>query len=156
MHHKEQRRAFTAQHCHCQHCLKTPFSISSKLLSAPALLLWVGLLSLQGFCPSFIQICLSQHIRLMGSFVNKGSLGRAHCGNLYLLVGWQGIEFLIAVHCDITEWYMTLVMDPNRSIYPFTPERPRFVCAYSWARSVNCDKELVWNVSQTQNQALNL
>src|SRR4029434_7946253 len=35
-------------------------------------------------------------------------------------------------HCDITEWYMTSVMDPNRSIYPFTPERPRFVCAYSW------------------------
>src|SRR4029434_2146841 len=37
-------------------------------------------------------------------------------------------------HCDITEWYMTSVMDPNRSIYPFTPERPRFVCAYSLAR----------------------
>src|SRR4029434_5133732 len=37
--------------------------------------------------------------------------------------------FLIAVHCDITEWYMTSVMDPNRSIYPFTPERLRFVRA---------------------------
>ena len=34
-------------------------------------------------------------------------------------------RFLIAVHCDITVWYMTLVMSLNRSIYPFTPERPR-------------------------------
>src|SRR4029434_2289259 len=30
---------------------------------------------------------------------------------------------------DITEWYMTLVMDPNRSIYPITPERPRDLSA---------------------------
>src|SRR4029434_9687859 len=35
------------------------------------------------------------------------------------------LQFLIAVHCDITVWYMTLVMGLNRSIYPFTPERPR-------------------------------
>src|SRR4029434_8472080 len=38
-------------------------------------------------------------------------------------------RFLIAVHCDITVWYMTLVMGLNRSIYPFTPERPRDLSA---------------------------
>ena len=37
--------------------------------------------------------------------------------------------FLIAVHCDITVWYMTLVMGLNRSIYPFTPERLRDLSA---------------------------
>src|SRR4029434_3032291 len=38
-------------------------------------------------------------------------------------------QFLIAVHCDITVWYMTLVMGLNRSIYPFMPERPRDLSA---------------------------
>ena len=38
-------------------------------------------------------------------------------------------KFLVAVHCDITVWYMTLVMSLNRSIYPFTPERPRDLSA---------------------------
>src|SRR4029434_9328396 len=37
--------------------------------------------------------------------------------------------FLIAVHCDITVWDMTSVMDTNRSIYVFTPERPRDLSA---------------------------
>src|SRR4029434_3741867 len=37
--------------------------------------------------------------------------------------------FLIAVHCDITVWYMTSVMCTNRSIYLFTPERPRDLSA---------------------------
>src|SRR4029434_1012211 len=37
--------------------------------------------------------------------------------------------FLIAVHCDITVWYMTSVMATNRSIYLFTPERPRDLSA---------------------------
>src|SRR4029434_6787160 len=37
--------------------------------------------------------------------------------------------FLVAVHCDITVRYMTLVMSLNRSIYPFTPERPRDLSA---------------------------
>ena len=40
-------------------------------------------------------------------------------------------KFLIAVHCDITVWYMTLVMGLNRSIYPFTPERPRDLSAHA-------------------------
>src|SRR4029434_6919740 len=44
------------------------------------------------------------------------------------------IWFLIAVHCDITVWYMTSVMGTNRSIYLFTPERPRDLSARSWAR----------------------
>src|SRR4029434_10432562 len=39
------------------------------------------------------------------------------------------VMFLFAVHCDITVWYMTSVMSPNRSIYPFTPERPRDLSA---------------------------
>ena len=39
------------------------------------------------------------------------------------------IMFLIAVHCDITVWYMTSVMGTNRSIYLFTPERPRDLSA---------------------------
>src|SRR4029434_11342972 len=39
------------------------------------------------------------------------------------------VQFLFAVHCDITVWYMTSVMSPNRSIYPFTPERPRDLSA---------------------------
>ena len=40
-----------------------------------------------------------------------------------------GVQFLVAVHCDITGWYMTIVMSLNRSIYPFTPERPRDLSA---------------------------
>src|SRR4029434_8807972 len=39
------------------------------------------------------------------------------------------VQFLFAVHCDITVRYMTLVMSPNRSIYPFTPEWPRDLSA---------------------------
>ena len=39
------------------------------------------------------------------------------------------VWFLIAVHCDITQWYMTNVMATNRSIYLFTPERPRDLSA---------------------------
>src|SRR4029434_8614278 len=39
------------------------------------------------------------------------------------------VQFLFAVHCDITIWYMTTVMSPNRSIYLFTPERPRDLSA---------------------------
>src|SRR4029434_5365733 len=37
--------------------------------------------------------------------------------------------FLVAVHCDITVWYMTSVMGTKGSIYLFTPERPRDLSA---------------------------
>src|SRR4029434_7916961 len=47
------------------------------------------------------------------------------CGLLVATLLGSTAWFLFAVHCDITVWYMTSVMSPNRSIYLFTPERPR-------------------------------
>ena len=69
---------------------------------------------------------------LIQLYKNNCSLRILYCIiNCFTVQIRKGIAqlFLVAVHCDITVWYMTSVMGTNRSIYLFTPERPRDLSA---------------------------